>query len=319
MTVSVILPVHRNPEGIARCLRSLLAQTWLDFEVLVADDGSADGTAEAARHAAASDPRVRVLERPTRGGPGAARNLAMAHASGDILAFIDADSWAESDWLARITEPIRTGQADCTGGPDVVPESDPLVSRCVGYSMDSPLASGGLRWGTTRLVGYLPGTGNMAVHRSFFQRVGPFDERFHDSGEDKEWLFRVKRAGARMLYLPAAPVWHHRTRSLWTYWKKMYRCGLRRVDIWRLWPEAFEWPHLAPALLVLAGLAFPRLLWLAAPVLALDGLMGAWRLRDPRAAALIPLTSAMVPLGYGAGILVRALETRLSPLKKAIC
>lgn len=316
--ISVIVPAYRSQRLIGRCLRSLAAQSRSDFEVIVVDDGSPDGTLETARASAGGDPRFAVLSREHRGGAAAARNTALAHSRGEWLAFIDADSWAEPDWLERLLAPLEAGQADCVGGPDLVPADDPLVSRCVGWSVDSPLATGGLRWGSTRLVRYLPGTGNMALRRSFYERVGGFDERFHDAGEDKEWLFRVARAGARMLYLPEAPVWHHRATSVLTHARKIFAYGVRRVDIWRCWPDSFEWPHLAPALLCagVAGVAlsFPRVLGLGMPALLADGLMAAWRLRDLRALVVAPITSALIPLCYGAGILTRAASSRMSPL-----
>lgn len=316
--ISVILPVYRSAGLIERCLLSLRDQTRTDFEVLLVDDGSPDPTLEVARGAAAGDERFRLLARERRGGAAAARNVALREARGDYLAFIDADSWAEPFWLERLVRPLEQGLADCTGGPDLVPEDDPLVSRCVGWSVDSPLATGGLRWGTTRLVRYLPGTGNMALRRSFYEKVGEFDERFHDAGEDKEWLYRVARSGARIQYLPDVPVWHHRTASLLTHARKLFSYGRRRVDIWRRWPASFEWPHLAPAALTLTVTALPllapRLLGLGAAALAADALLAARHLKDVRALALVPLTSATIPLAYGAGIAVRALTTGMRPL-----
>jgi glycosyltransferase involved in cell wall biosynthesis len=312
--ISVIVPAYESRASVGRCLRSLEQQTRRDFEVLFADDGSPDGTLEAARTAVGHDERFRFLQRERRGGAAAARNLALAHARGEWLAFIDADSWAEPDWLERLLRPLEEGSADCVGGPDLVPGDDPLVSRCVGWSVDSPVATGGLRWGSTRMVRYLPGTGNMALARAFYERAGNFDERFHDAGEDKEWLYRVMREKARILYLPDAPVWHHRTTSLATHARKLFCYGVRRVDIWRRWPEAFEWPHLAPAALIGVLCLMPRLWKLGALPLLLDGLMAAWHLKDPRALLVAPLTSALIPLGYGSGILFRALTTRMQPL-----
>lgn len=51
---------------------------------------------------------------------------------------------ANTDWLEKLLLPLLSGDADCTGGPDVVPVHDPLITRCVGYSVDSPLTTAGL-------------------------------------------------------------------------------------------------------------------------------------------------------------------------------
>jgi glycosyltransferase involved in cell wall biosynthesis len=326
--ISVIVPTRNNQDTIGACLRSLARQRCGPFEVIVINDASTDATLARAREAVAGDARFTLLSLPTRGGPAAARNAGIRRARGTILAFIDGDSWAEPDWLERLVAPLWRGEVDCTGGPDVVPRGDPLISRCIGYSMDSLLASGGLRLGSTRLVRYLPGTGNMALWRRIVDQVGPFNEWFHDSGEDKEFLYRVLAAGYQARSVPEARVWHHRTRSLATYFRKMYLSGLRRVDIWRLMPEAFEFPHLAPALLTLALLLGLPGSWAGPPLAALyglllvtlgaavlaDGVLGAWRLRDPRALFLVAITSPAVPLGYGLGILAGLLRPRPLPL-----
>ncbi|HEX4346658.1 MAG TPA: glycosyltransferase family A protein [Vicinamibacterales bacterium] len=92
--VSVIMPAFNTEPYIAAAIASAQAQTVRDIEVVVVDDGSRDGTLAAARHAAEGDPRVRVWTQ-TNAGPSAARNLAMAHATGDVFAFLDSDD----EWM----------------------------------------------------------------------------------------------------------------------------------------------------------------------------------------------------------------------------
>lgn len=87
MTFSVVTPVFNRAALLAETLRSILAQRYDDYEVLVVDDGSSDGSADVARSFGA---KVRVLEQHNQ-GPGAARNLALKHATGDYIAFLDSD------------------------------------------------------------------------------------------------------------------------------------------------------------------------------------------------------------------------------------
>ena len=95
--VSVLLPVRDEADRVAPCLRSLLAQTGVDLEVVVLDDGSVDGTGEVVRAVADGDPRVRLLTgRPLAPGwlgkPHACQQLADAAApASDVLVFVDAD------------------------------------------------------------------------------------------------------------------------------------------------------------------------------------------------------------------------------------
>ena len=97
MRVSVIIPLYNKAAHVGRALRSVSAQTFGDFEVIVVDDGSTDGGAGAVGlHA---DPRVRLVSQ-SNAGPGAARNRGAAEAGGEVLAFLDADD----EWLPGFLE-----------------------------------------------------------------------------------------------------------------------------------------------------------------------------------------------------------------------
>jgi glycosyltransferase involved in cell wall biosynthesis len=99
-TVSVIMPAFNTEPYVGAAVSSALGQTVRDVEVLVVDDGSRDGTFAAAVRAAGGDPRVRVWAQ-SNAGPSAARNLAMARASGAFFAFLDSDDEWMPDFLER--------------------------------------------------------------------------------------------------------------------------------------------------------------------------------------------------------------------------
>lgn len=316
--VSIVVPTYNDAATIARCVHSMEAQRWENLEILVCDDGSTDQTQAVLERLKASCPRLRTFALPRRQGPGAARNVAFQQAQGEILALIDGDMWAPPEWLPTLLAPLLEGRADVTGGPDLVPSDSPLISRCIGYSMDSLITNAGLRLGDSKLVKYLPGTGNMAIRAEALARAGIFDEHFHDTGEDKEWLHRVRESGGRMLYLREALAWHERRPDLWLHAKKQLLSGRRRLDIVLKDPASFEWPHFAPAALVLfyaLGGTVPglRSLWLLAvlaalAVIVLDGLHGARKLKDWRAFPVLLFSSGFIPLGYGLGVWWRAVE-----------
>ena len=98
--VSVITPARNAAATLPATLASVAAQTLPDWEMLVADDGSTDGTAEIAAAAAARDPRVRPLPGPHQGAA-AARNRAIRAARGRYIAFLDADDRWRPEKLAR--------------------------------------------------------------------------------------------------------------------------------------------------------------------------------------------------------------------------
>ena len=88
--VSVIVPVYKAEKYLHRCVDSILAQTFIDFELLLVDDGSPDCSGDICDQYAAADPRVRVFHKPN-GGVSSARNLGIEKANGEWLMFVDAD------------------------------------------------------------------------------------------------------------------------------------------------------------------------------------------------------------------------------------
>lgn len=109
MKVSVIIPVYNSARYLRTCLESLLAQTFGDWEALVVDDGSTDGSGELCREFARRDSRIRLLTREHK-GVSAARNLAMDAAAGEYLFFLDSDDAIHP----RLLEALVT-QAEASG------------------------------------------------------------------------------------------------------------------------------------------------------------------------------------------------------------
>ncbi|QLQ09600.1 MAG: glycosyltransferase family 2 protein [Nocardioidaceae bacterium] len=108
-TVSVIVPYYNVEAYLAECLDSVCNQTYTDFEVLLVDDGSPDGSREVAERYCATDERLRLLTRPN-GGLGAARNTGIRHAKGKYLTFVDSDDRLPPRALVTLVESAeRTG------------------------------------------------------------------------------------------------------------------------------------------------------------------------------------------------------------------
>ena len=96
--ISIIIPIY-NAEGyLARCVDSILGQTFRDFELLLVNDGSCDGSLAVCQRYAAEDGRVRVLDKPN-GGVSSARKVGIENAAAEWLMFVDADDWVESNML----------------------------------------------------------------------------------------------------------------------------------------------------------------------------------------------------------------------------
>lgn len=99
--ISVIVPVYKAEVYLHRCVDSILAQTFQDFEVLLVDDGSPDRSGEICDEYAQKDRRVRVFHKEN-GGVSSARNVGLDNAIGEWICFVDADDWIEPFLLAHL-------------------------------------------------------------------------------------------------------------------------------------------------------------------------------------------------------------------------
>lgn len=95
--VSVVIPLYNKASHIAKTLKCVLAQTYTDYEIVVVNDGSTDNSAEVVR--SCPDPRIRLIDQPN-GGVSSARNRGTQEATGEYVAYLDADDEWEPDYLA---------------------------------------------------------------------------------------------------------------------------------------------------------------------------------------------------------------------------
>lgn len=178
-TLSVIVP-SRNEAGTVRaCLEALMSQTVHDYEVLLVDSGSTDGTLEIAR-----EHDVRIVQDGLN-GPSGARNLGIAAARGDLLAFTDADCVPEKDWLERMIEVFdERPQAGGVGGALRMPRTTFL---------------GRLEDASARVNYRGVITSNAAYRRDVLETVGGFDEALC-CGEDWDLAWRARDAGYEVFH-----------------------------------------------------------------------------------------------------------------------
>lgn len=108
--ISIIVPIYNAEQYLRRCIDSILAQSYTDFELLLIDDGSKDASGDICDEYAAKDTRVRVFHKEN-GGVSSARNLGLDNAQGEYITFCDADDHVSEDWLAAYSEAIASNVA----------------------------------------------------------------------------------------------------------------------------------------------------------------------------------------------------------------
>jgi Glycosyltransferases involved in cell wall biogenesis len=99
--ISVIVPVYKAEKYINKCIDSILAQTYPNFEIILIEDGSPDNSGKICDEYALKDSRIRAFHK-TNGGVSSARNVGLREAKGDLICFIDSDDFVEKDYFEAI-------------------------------------------------------------------------------------------------------------------------------------------------------------------------------------------------------------------------
>ena len=129
--VSMIVPVYNKRDYLETCVNSLRAQTYTNLEIILVDDGSADGSGELCDAYAREDSRIRVIHQPNCGAS-SARNTGLDAAGGDYLCFVDADDRVLDTMVSEMAAVLEGEGCDlCVGGIMVLDEKDEFNSHCL--------------------------------------------------------------------------------------------------------------------------------------------------------------------------------------------
>ena len=242
--ISAIIPVYNaercNGGYLIEALESVAAQTFRNFEVIVVDDGSTDGSVELLEQFIASHPDLTIrLERKENGGQSSARNLGAELAAGEWLAFLDQDDIWLPDRLQTVVPYLNDSVDLVYTDADTINENGEVET----LGIHARLGAGG-KQPKTSLSDCMYGDcfvmpGVTTVRKEMFVRIGGFDERL--SGyEDDDFFVRAVQAG-RIGYVPVSTLrWrfydgnysrsHRMVESRLYYWRKMLREYARDGD-----------------------------------------------------------------------------------------
>lgn len=214
--VTFILCTRNRLASLRACVSSLQAacryHAGLRSDIVIVDNGSADGTAQyLADTAANSDVAISLVSEPRR-GLSIARNAGLRRARGEVLVFVDDDCVVDVAFLRDLErhytkgdrQVIRGGRVEL-GNPDDLPFTIKCADECARLSRH--VHPGGFVLGC-----------NMTMHREVAARVGPFDERFGvggplQSAEDTDYVIRAHLLGIPVEYVPDMKVFHHHGRN----------------------------------------------------------------------------------------------------------
>jgi glycosyltransferase involved in cell wall biosynthesis len=221
--ISVVVPVLNGLPWLEQQIDALVAQECdEEWELVVADNGSNDGTREVLDAMAIRTDRLRVVDASSRPGPGAARNAGVLAATGERLVFCDADDVVQPGWIGTLTGALDDSQADVVAGAF----DFGMLNGATSGVPPSPAATG--------LLGFLPFglASNLAVRRSAFEAVGGFDEQLR-VGEDIDLCWRIQLQGGRFEEVLGAVVARREPEALGDVFRQALAYGRSGVRLYR--------------------------------------------------------------------------------------
>ncbi len=229
--VSAVVAAYNAGRTVEKCLESLGRLNYPDYEVILVDDGSTDVTPQIA----ASFAHVRLVRHPRNLGLSAARNTGIASATGEIIAFTDADCRADEHWLHHTVSELLEGPYAGVGGHNLLPPEDSRVAAAVMASPGGPAHV----MVSDRLAEHIPGC-NMVFWKWALEEIGGFDPMFRRAGDDVDVCWRLQQRGHQLGFSPGGFVWHYRRSTVREYLKQQQGYGGAEAILERKHPEHFN-------------------------------------------------------------------------------
>jgi cellulose synthase/poly-beta-1,6-N-acetylglucosamine synthase-like glycosyltransferase len=308
--ISVVIPAYNAQEDLGNCLDALARQTVPreEYEIIVVNDGSSDGTREAATGC-----DVVLISQPHRGAA-AARNAGARQAQGEIILFTDADCVPEPNWIEAMLSPFTDQNVIGVSGKVCTYQKN-LVPRFIQLEYDA-------RYGHIAKHRYIDhiNTAAGAYRREIFLENRGFLENLLGA-EDVELSFRLANRGHKMVSAPEAIVYHRHPESISGYVRRKYHYGYWRTLVYRRHPRKAVADSRTPqtqklqigllfllAIAIIGSIFWRGLVWLAGGCVLLFLLISLpfwwWVFRqDVKVGLLTPLFLLVSAASVGAGVI----------------
>jgi glycosyltransferase involved in cell wall biosynthesis len=283
--LSVVIPCRNGARTLGAQLERLADQEWSEpWEVIVADNGSTDGTAALVERFRERMPNLRRVDASEQRGIAYARNAGARAARGEFLAFCDDDDEVGPGWVAAMGSALL--RHEFVGGRlDPYTLNEPWMVAVRGRPQENGLISYDDQPSYTISC-------NFAVRRAVHERIGGFDETFIGGSEDVDYSWRAQRAGATLHFEPRAVVAYRMKPDLRAMFRQARSYGVGYVSLYTR-----HQPH---------GLPKPRRVWLYG-ALSWAGLVRYL----PRSASKVALGRFLWQLGWKLGLLEGSIRNRV--------
>ncbi len=243
MLFSIIIPVKSINDYVRETVPYIQALTGHEWELfIIPNNGEENEWPE--------DERISIID-SGRVGPADKRDLGAQKVSGDILVFLDDDSYPESNILEVANEYFAEPNIIAVGGPGITPPSDGYWQRVSGAVFLSKYTGGAperyVPLGQSREIDDWPSV-NLMVRREVFLSVGGFDCQYWP-GDDTFLCLKLNKTGKKLIYEPKMVVWHHRRAGLILHLKQVGAFGLHRGFFAKKYPEtSFRIKYFIPSI-----------------------------------------------------------------------
>jgi GT2 family glycosyltransferase len=228
---SIIIPVKSINDFIRETVYYIQALKTKEWELFIIPNNMEKNEWQ-------EDERIYIID-SGRVGPAHKRDLGAQKASGDILVFLDDDSYPKSNFLEVASRHFKDSEVIALGGPGITPPSDSFWQRVSGAVFLSKFTGGSperyVSLGVTREIDDWPSV-NLMVRKDAFLSVGGFDSKYWP-GEDTLLCLKLKKTGKKLIYEPNMIVWHHRRAGLLRHLKQIGAYGLHRGFFAKKYPD----------------------------------------------------------------------------------
>ncbi len=208
---SVIIVNANHLHDLKRCLPSIFRQRYPDYEILVVDNASTDGSVE---YLAREFPQAKVIRNEANLGYAGANNVGFKHASGEYIAILNPDTRVEPDWLKELVIALQADVKSGLATPKILMMDDPArVNTCgneitlTGLTFCRGLDQPAEKYNQLEIVSAVSGAA-FVIKRSVLEQIGGFDGTFFMYYEDTDLSLRAMLAGYTCLYVPTSVVYH---------------------------------------------------------------------------------------------------------------
>ena len=208
MKISVVVPVYNAEKYLQRCISSIQNQTYSDWEMILVDDGSLDGSLGICHQNAKADERIIVIHQINK-GPGEARNVGIAATTGDYIVFVDSDDYIDKDYFELLSQKSKGSDVVFIDVQQRYPNGKngktEFMSKYKNSSLDDIIRS--------CMTGYFPWGGVRKVASAILIKDNNIKYSQSRIGEEAIFTFKVLSAAKSISFIDDKPVYFYELRE----------------------------------------------------------------------------------------------------------